>query len=285
MDLKSLEQEIFGAFQFYYQCDLDIEIEHPLFEDLKNTIMLRMQNNDFQLCERVVVYSFSVPFKPDQIFALFTQIIQLKQEMSCLKLAQFKKRYSAILKEFIAVLGEDVDSIQDVAIKRQVKAICAVTARYEKKLYPRREILYRVLREQLAVRGRKWNNLNQAVILIIPILIKEYEKYDIEWVKTQIALKQAELKKLEQSDAPLTPPSSDYGIKRRRVSPASKAKKINKIQDELKELDSILHSKNPSVMLRELDYDMPYNNTDYLEETIIHELRTQPEILKEILFK
>ena len=66
---------------------------------------------------------------------------------------------------------------------------------------------------------------------------------------------------------------------------ASKAKKINKIQDGLKELDSILHSKNPSAMLRELDYDMPYNNTDYLEETIIHELRTQPEILKEILFK
>ena len=62
-----------------------------------------------------------------------------------------------------------------------------------------------------------------------------------------------------------------------------KIKKINKIQAEIKKLDSILHSKSPSVKLKDLNYNMPYNNTAYLDETIIHWLRGLPEILEEIL--
>lgn len=75
----------------------------------------------------------------------------------------------------------------------------------------------------------------------------------------------------------------DNLIKRKKASSTVKAKKITKLQEQLKKLDRILHSKNPSVMLKDLEYNLPYNNTAYLDETIIHWLRGQPEMLEEIL--
>lgn len=89
--------------------------------------------------------------------------------------------------------------------------------------------------------------------------------------------------KLEQEDTLKSEPLLDNSIKRKKVTSAVRAKKIDKIQTEIKKLDSILHSKNPSFMLKHLNYKIPYNNTVYLDETIIHWLREQPEILKEIL--
>lgn len=289
LDLGLLEQEVFDNFCYYYQCEFVTEIENPLYGDMKEKIMLRMQKNDFQINEsltfqaEILGLSTSIPFKPAQIFELLSQVNLLRQEMERLKLTFCKKCYSDILMAYVDLLGGELYLIQNSAIERQAKAIRAVKVRYEKKLYPRREILYRVLREQVVQRGRKWDNLNQAVTSIIPVLLKEFEQYDIDWVRSQITLKQDELEKLEQDATPLAEPFSEYEIRRKKVSPAVKAKKANKIQDELKKLNSILHSKKTSVMLKDLGYNMPYNNTDYMEETIINELRNQPEILKEIL--
>ena len=41
----------------------------------------------------------------------------------------------------------------------------------------------------------------------------------------------------------------------------------------------------PSVVLRAFGCEISYKNIDYMDETIIHELRNQPEILLEILRK
>ena len=112
---------------------------------------------------------------------------------------------------------------------------------------------------------------------------KEFEKYDLIWVKSQMNLMQAELQKLEQDGELKSESFSESSIKRKKVSSAVKAKKITKLQAELKKLDSILHAKHPSLKLKDLKYKMPYNNTAYLDETIIHWLRGQPEISEEIL--
>lgn len=288
-DLGLLEQNILENFCYYYQCDLMAEFGNPLYLAMKEKIMLRMKDNDFLLSEQALSLIEasgdikSIPFKPDQIYELLLQINNLRQDIEQLKKMLQKKRYSNILMAYVDVLGGELYLIYNTTLERQAKAIRAATISHTKNLYPRRVIIHSVLREQLALRGRKWDTLNQAVTSIIPILLKEFEKYDVIWVKSQMSLMQAELQKLEQDDVLMSELLSDNSIKRKKVSSAVKAKKINKIQTEIKQLDSILHSKNPSVMLKDLDYKMPYNNTAYLDETIIHWLRGQSEILEEIL--
>lgn len=289
--LEQLEQDIWLNFCYYYQCELNnelIETENQSYIDQKEKIIKRMQQNDFQLSEQsafrleMMGDVVSIPFKPFQIAQLLMQINTLRPEVNNLPAKIFQRQYSDILIAYVQMLG-GVEFIQNRTLAKSAKAIIAVKARYDKHLYPRREILYRILREQVAQRGRKWDNLNQAVTSIIPILLKEFEKYDVIWIKSEITHMQAELQKLEKDDEFMSEPRSDNSVKRKKVSSAVKAKKINKIQAEIKKLDSILHSKSPSVKLKDLNYNMPYNNTAYLDETIIHWLRGQPEILEEIL--
>ncbi|HFF2654500.1 TPA: hypothetical protein ACGCCX_002399 [Acinetobacter nosocomialis] len=288
-DLALLEQNIVENFCYYYQCDLVAEFGNPLYAAMKEKIMLRMKDNDFSLSEQALSLIEvsgdikSIPFKPVQIFELLVQINSLRQDMEQLKKTLQKNRYSNILMAYIDALGGKLYLICDTTLERQAKATQAAVASHTKNLYPRREIIYRILREQVAQRGRKWDNLNQAVTSIIPILLKEFEKYDVIWIKSEITHMQAELQKLEKDDEFMSEPRSDNSVKRKKVSSAVKAKKINKIQAEIKKLDSILHSKSPSVKLKDLNYNMPYNNTAYLDETIIHWLRGLPEILEEIL--
>ena len=74
---------------------------------------------------------------------------------------------------YVDALGGELYLIYNSTLERQAKAVRAAMASHTKNLYPRREIILSVLREQLAQRGHKWDSLNQAVI--IPILIKEFE--------------------------------------------------------------------------------------------------------------
>lgn len=287
-DLALLEQNIVENFCYYYQCDLVAEFGNPLYAAMKEKIMLRMKDNDFSLSEQALSLIEvsgdikSIPFKPVQIFELLVQINSLRQDMEQLKKTLQKNRYSNILMAYVDALGGKLYLICDTTLERQAKATQAAVASHTKNLYPRREIIYRILREQVAQRGRKWDNLNQAVTSIIPILLKEFEKYDLIWIKSEIDLKQAELHKLEQDDELKSEPFLENAIKRKKASSAVKANKVKNLQDELKKLDSILHSKHPSSKLKDLKYNIPYNNTAYLDETIIHWLRGQPEILNSI---
>ncbi|WP_163114523.1 hypothetical protein [Acinetobacter pittii] len=288
-DLALLEQNIVENFCYYYQCDLVAEFGNPLYAAMKEKIMLRMKDNDFRLSEQALSLIEGsddiklIPFKPDQVFELLVQITSLREDMEQLKKTLQKKRYSNILMTYVDVLGGRIYLIYNTALERQAKATKAAMEKHTKSLYPRREIICRVLREQVVQRGRKWDNPTQAVTSIIPILIKEFEKDDVIWIKSEITRMQDELQKLEQDDVPMFESRSDNLIKRKKASSTVKAKKITKLQEQLKKLDRILHSKNPSVMLKDLEYNLPYNNTAYLDETIIHWLRGQPEMLEEIV--
>ncbi|NDX38902.1 hypothetical protein G3N34_18920, partial [Acinetobacter baumannii] len=221
-DLALLEQNIVENFCYYYQCDLVAEFGNPLYAAMKEKIMLRMKDNDFSLSEQALSLIEasgdlkSIPFKPTQIFELLTQINSLRQGMDQLKKTLQKNHYSNILMAYVDALGGELYLIYNSTLERQAKAVRAAMASHTKNLYPRREIILSVLREQLAQRGHKWDSLNQAVTSIIPILIKEFEKYDLIWIKSQMNLMQAELQKLEQEDTLKSEPLLDNSIKRKK---------------------------------------------------------------------
>ncbi|ENV09152.1 hypothetical protein F4U02_16930 [Acinetobacter haemolyticus] len=274
-DLNDLEQEILITFKYWYDCDFEADITHPSYVAARDNIILRMQRNDFLKNPLRVTVISQFPndpsFKPSQIYDFFIKIDLLKSEKSSLSIRECKKRFSELLMAYVEVMGA-YHCCRNARLERKVGAIRAVRARYDKKLLPRREILYRVLREQCALNGHKWKSLNQAVAAINPILIKEYEKFDVDWVRALIKEKEEDFIEV----------LSD-GYKRRKILSEKKAKQVKELREEIENLRSILNSEQPSVMLKKFGYNMPYNNTDYMDETIIHELRKNHDLLQEIL--
>ena len=208
-DLSLLEQDIWLNFCYYYQCELDDESianEDQTYIDKKQKIIRRMQQNDFPLSElmafRQEMMGETIPFKPFQIAELLMLIYTLKVEVSNLPAKMFQRQYSDILIAYVQLLG-GLEFIQNHKLARSAKATLAVKARYDKHLYPRREIIYRILREQVVQRG-KWDNPNQAVNFIIDDLIKAFEDYDVDWIQSELVLKQKKLKELEQQSKPST---------------------------------------------------------------------------------
>ena len=248
-----------------------------------------MQQNDFLLSEQsaclleMMGEVVAVPFQPFQIAELLTQIYALKLDVEYLSAKIFQRQYSDILIAYVQLLG-GLEFIQNHKLARSAKATLAVKARYDKHLYPRREIIYRILREQVVQRG-KWDNPNQAVNFIIDDLIKAFEDYDVDWIQSELVLKQKKLKELEQQSKPSTKQTNAefVGI-RRKPRTASTSKQIEELKKEINNLKQILKSKYPSKEMEKSKYKMPYSG-GYIAETIIHELKTQPKILKEILFK
>ena len=274
-DLNDLEQEMLFTFKYWYDCDFEADITHPSYAAARDKIILRMQQNDFLKNPlRVLVikqFSKDPSFKPNQIYDFLIKIDLLKSEVSSLSSRAYKQRFSEILMSYVDTMGAYYYCC-NIGLARKVSAIHAVRARYNKKLLPRREIIYRVLREQSALNGGKWKNLHQAVTSIIPTLIKEFEKFDVDWVKVLIKEKEEDLREV----------ISD-GYQRREVLSDKKAGQVKELQEEIENLTSILNSEQPSVALKSFGYNMPYNNTDYMEETIIHELRKNHDLLAEIL--
>ena len=284
--LELLEQDVWFNFCYYYQCELDdgsITTENQSYIDKKGKILLKMQQNEFPVNEVVAfrqeMMGETIPFKPSQLAELLTQFNRLRGEVNNLSALMFQRQYSDILIAYVQLLG-GLEFIKNQKLFRSARATLAVKARYDKHLYRRREIIYRILREQVVQRG-KWNKLNQAVNFILDDLVKAFEVYDVEWLKSELALKKKMLRKLERESSSVKQQvKAESGSVRRK--PASIAKKIKAIKKEHGQLEKIFKSKYPSIEMEKLGYKMPYSGV-YLAETIIHELKNQPTILSEII--
>jgi hypothetical protein len=288
-NVELLEQDIWLNFCYYYQCELDDEstaTENQSCIDKKEKIIKRMQQNDFSVNEERISFAemmgadLNIPFKPSQLAELLIQLNTLRVEVNNLPAKIFQRQYSDILIASVQMLG-GLEFIQNPTLAKSAKAIIAVKARYDKHLYPRREIIYRILREQVARRG-KWKTLNQAVNSVLVDLDKAFEEYDIQWIKSELVLKQEMLDKLGWHKQSAKQAIVELEGITRKITTASAAKKIEKLQMELKKLNQVLKAKYPSKEMEKFGYKMPYSG-GYIAETIIHELRNQPEILKEIL--
>ena len=289
-NLELLERDIWLSFCHYYDCDLvdlSIKTENSLYPVHVEKIIKRMQQNDFPVNEERTSHAemmgqvVSVPFKPFQMAELLAQINALRLDENLVSARLFQRQYSDILIFYVEALGT-LDFINNKKLARSAKATLAVKARYEKHLYPRREILYRILREQVAQRG-KWDKLNQAINFILDDLVKAFEVYDVEWLESELILKQKLLKQLEQQAKQSVKQANVelVGV-RRKPRTTFTSKEIEELKEELNSLKQILKSKYPSKEMEKSKYKMPYSG-GYIAETIIHELRNQPEILQEIL--
>ena len=152
-----------------------------------------MQQNDFPLSEQSAFHlemmgMWFQSLSSHSRLQLLMQINTLRPEVNNLPAKIFQRHYSDILIAYVQMLG-GVEFIQNSTLAKSAKAIIAVKARYDKQLYPRREIIYRILREQVARHG-KWKNLNQAVHFVLDDLVKAFEVYDIEWLQSELVLKQ-----------------------------------------------------------------------------------------------
>lgn len=286
--LELIEQDIWLNFCYYYHCELDevsIATDNQSYIDKNEKIIKRMEQNDFTVSE-IVAYrqemmGETIPFKPFQIAGLLTRINALRIEENNLPALILQRQYSDILIAYVQLLG-GLEFIKNNKLFRSARATLAIKARYDKHLYRRREILYRILREQVAQRG-KWNNLNQAVNSVLDDLVKAFEVYDLEWLQSELILKQKMLSELEQSKPSVKQTNVKFVGMHRKPRIASTSKKTVELKKELKGLKQILKSKYPSKEMEKFGYKMPYSG-GYIAETIIHEIRTQPEILREILF-
>ena len=231
--LEQLEQNIWLNFCYYYQCELDDELiatKNQSYIDQKEKIIKRMQQNDFSVNEERISFAemmgsdLNIPFKPSQLAELLTQLNALRVKVNDLPTKIFQRQYSDILIGYVQMLG-GVEFIQNRTLAKSAKAIIAVKARYDKHLYPRQEILYRTLREQVARRG-KWDNLNQAVNFVLDDLVKAFEAYDIEWLQSELVLKQKMLSELEQESKQLYAKAQSDGVRRKPASIAKKNRKI-----------------------------------------------------------
>ena len=125
---------------------------------------------------------------------------------------------------------------------------------------------------------------NEAVNFILDDLVKAFEVYDVQWLESELMLKQNLLGELEQQQAKQSVKQANVELVgvRRKPRTTFTSKEIEELKEELNSLKQILKSKYPSKEMEKSKYKMPYSG-GYIAETIIHELRNQPEILQEIL--
>lgn len=277
-DLNDFEQEIFDCLFCCYDCSLNMRKVIELSSLEKENIKKKMAMDDYQLNptyqlhQQLGIYKVGVPITPKQLLEILNRLEALRENFNGLTKLEIKRLYSQLLQS--CVLIDKNIGIRNSKIKRRVTGLLAAQAKYKKKLYPRREILYRVLREQVQVNG-KWKNLNQAVKSILPLLKEEYLKFDLIWIQDEISVRLDKMKRLKQihSDPKI---KNEQSVNRQARYYLNRLKRL---ETEIEELQQALNAKDPS---RALGKKMPFN-ADYTDESIIHHLRNCPEILREIL--
>lgn len=185
------------------------------------------------------------------------------------------KEYQRILNNYIE-FGYHLYGFDNKKLKNRINGLKNIKKRYEKNLYEKRQIIYRVLRETALQRG-KWSTLNQAVREVYPILEVEFNKFDEQWINTRMKELKKQIKQNELALKDNKKPSCDES--QINYQNRTYVNKINKFKSEYEKLVKALKAKNiGDVMGKTLAF-----NSDYQEETIINHLRDCPDVLIEVL--
>ncbi|WP_151776161.1 hypothetical protein [Acinetobacter bereziniae] len=185
------------------------------------------------------------------------------------------KQYQQILNNYIE-FGYHLYGFDNKKLKNRINGLKNIKKRYEKNLYEKRQIIYRVLRETALQRG-KWSTLNQAVREVYPILEVEFNKFDEQWIKNRMKELKKQIKQNELALKDNKKPSCDES--QINYQNRTYVNKIDKCKSEYEKLVKALKAKNiGDVMGKTLAF-----NSDYQEETIINHLRDCPDVLIEVL--
>uniref|UniRef100_UPI001269F19F hypothetical protein n=1 Tax=Acinetobacter nosocomialis TaxID=106654 RepID=UPI001269F19F len=243
----------------------------------------RLHLNDLILTEinefHPLILGEHTVISPMPIVVLLEQLNALKNEFDTLSNTIQKKRYSVILQAYQA-LDENICTQRNLKILKRMRGIRAVKVRNDKNVYPRHQILYRVLRDEAHKNGR-WENLSQAVKSILPILRLEYQKNNLVWIQNEIDSKLALIEELEKGRLINSHNKQNENYHGKVYQNRKYQNRIDKLQLEINELIIAQKSTDPALLLGK---KIPYN-TIYNDESILHHLRDCTELLQDILIQ
>ena len=296
-DLLELEQEFVDCLFSYYQCIL---LENDTHQDWvepsehKKRIMIaelaptqrivlkeRMRTNDLALNETYQFHQelfgngiLNPPVLPAQLLMLWEQVETLKTDFEQFNKKVQKDRYREILQTYMNI-DQYICTGFNITIKRRIQGLQAIQVRYDKKLYPKREVLYQVLRDSAKKYGR-WANLHQAVSSSMDEIKTAFLEFEHHWLNNEIHAKQEHMDKLSKEyNSSIIGQDKEVVLRQKRKY----KNRIKTLETETKQLAAILNSKNS---IEHLDYQTPYN-TLYDKESMIHHLRGCQDLLDEFL--
>ncbi|QXW26420.1 hypothetical protein KXJ74_02670 [Acinetobacter johnsonii] len=172
--------------------------------------------------------------------------------------------------------GYPIYGIDNKKLRNRINGLLNVRKRYEENLYKKREVLYRVLREEASLNG-KWESVNQAVREAYPKITYEFELFNKEWIRNEM---RKLLSQIEENTLSLIKnKNKTYNEEHISFQNRSFENKINDLRKRYKKLERALNEENSSDVLgKTLAF-----HSDYQEESIINHLRNCPELISEII--
>lgn len=216
-----------------------------------------------------------------ELSQLLDRIAQLKEELQGMGDKQKNKHsvvgYKSILYEYLK-LDFDQHVFQHQKLQRRINGINNVKKRYERNLYQKREIIYRVLREMAHANGR-WKAVTAAINDVYPILEKEFKAFDQNWLKSRIAENTIKISELQNALKNNKKRHHDpCGIK---IQDRTYINYIKSLEEENNKFIAALNAHNVADIL---DKTLAFNSDDQ-EQTIINHVRNCPELLADIIEK
>lgn len=214
-----------------------------------------------------------------QLCCLLDQIDQLKDLLNKADVSRKDKErakgYRIILQNLIDL--EDVRScLNHKTLKRRIQGMINVQKRYEGNLYQKREIIYRVLREGANAKG-PWQTVTAAVNDVYPVLMKEFEVFDRQWITSRINENTCKIGKLKI--ALENNHKQTYNPVAIRIQDRTYINQIQALEQDNIKFTQALSAHNVADVLHK---QLAFNSNDQ-EQTIINHIRNCPELLAEII--
>lgn len=161
---------------------------HNEIELIKKHMLDVIENQSLSLPRMYIYTKKEIYDLMGQLCHLLYQINQLKKLLnktdSNRKDQERVKSYRVILQNLI-----DIDQVRvrlnNKTLKRHIQGMVNVQKRYDGNLYQKRKVIYRVLRERVIEQG-PWPTVTAAVNDIYPVLMKEFDAFDRQWITSRI---------------------------------------------------------------------------------------------------
>jgi hypothetical protein len=172
--------------------------------------------------------------------------------------------------------GYPIYGFDNKKLRNRINGLLNVRKRYEENLYKKREVLYRILREEADLNG-KWESVNQAVRETYPKIVYEFELFNKEWIRNEMIKLLSQIE--ENTLSLIKNKNKTYNDEHISFQNRSFENKIYNLKKRYKKLERALNEENSSdVMGKTLAF-----HSDYQEESIINHLRSCPELISEII--
>lgn len=236
---------------------------------------------------------FTPIFSAHHIVALVENVNLLIENFHILTKHQLNTRYNIILQKIISMITIKSNSrvyvnyahISNLELRASIDAYLKIKSRYEKILYPKKEIFFNILRSYAEKNG-KWKNPSQAVKDVYSEVIIEFEKIDRDYIaeksKKLEKIKQEVLEKIMESIEIISMYDEDnikhfHARKRKNKLEI----KLDRINQEILKFSKALDKGYPFL---ELGKEISFNNI-MMDLSLINCLRNDEEIFNQVIEK